>query len=196
MPYVVGVNPNSPSNPHSAAASGGDNITAIDTDPEQEAHVLYGAVIGGPDKQDRYFDIRSDWVETEVRRLPTLTHLDSSLTGLTDSDRLQRPDAHARRDARRERHYRSLLHEFAKWRLRFCQTNWKSLRCRDTLREKESSFDRCQGRNRCLHFPGWPGYHWHGSVLVHICDEKSQDEQGFVMTDIFGHISFVGVQPR
>ena len=80
------MNPNSPSNPHSAAASGGDNITAIDTDPEQEAHVLYGAVIGGPDKQDRYFDIRSDWVETEVRRLPTVTHLDSPLTCLTDSD--------------------------------------------------------------------------------------------------------------
>ena len=66
VPYVVGVNPNSPSNPHSAAASGGDNITAIDTDPAQEAYVLYGAVVGGPDQQDRYFDIRSDWVETEI----------------------------------------------------------------------------------------------------------------------------------
>ncbi|KZV77202.1 glycoside hydrolase family 9 protein, partial [Peniophora sp. CONT] len=66
VPYIVGVNPNSPSNPHSAAASGGDNISAIDTDPAQEAYVLYGAVIGGPDKQDRYFDRRSDWVETEV----------------------------------------------------------------------------------------------------------------------------------
>lgn len=64
-PYIVGSNPNSPQNPHSAIASGGDNIEAIDTDPAQEAYVLYGAVIGGPDIHDRYFDIRSDWPETE-----------------------------------------------------------------------------------------------------------------------------------
>jgi len=66
VPYVVGSNPNSPSNPHSAMASGGNNIGEINTSPEQEAYVLYGAVVGGPDKQDRFFDIRSDWVETEV----------------------------------------------------------------------------------------------------------------------------------
>ncbi|KAK7470799.1 hypothetical protein VKT23_002217 [Stygiomarasmius scandens] len=66
VPYVVGVNPNSPSNPHSAMASGGDDINNIDTDPEQEAYVIYGAVVGGPDQRDRYFDIRSDWVESEV----------------------------------------------------------------------------------------------------------------------------------
>ncbi|KIJ56749.1 glycoside hydrolase family 9 protein [Sphaerobolus stellatus SS14] len=66
VPYIVGSNPNSPSNPHSALASGGSNIDAIDTEPLNEAHVLYGGVVGGPDKQDRYFDIRSDWPETEV----------------------------------------------------------------------------------------------------------------------------------
>jgi len=65
-PYVVGSNPNSPSNPHSAMASGGDDIGAIDTSPEQEAYVLYGAIIGGPDIKDRFYDIRSDWVESEV----------------------------------------------------------------------------------------------------------------------------------
>ena len=64
-PYVVGVNPNSPQNPHSAIASGGDNIEAINTDPTQEAYILYGAVIGGPDIYDRFYDIRSDWPETE-----------------------------------------------------------------------------------------------------------------------------------
>jgi len=64
-PYVVGSNPNSPSNPHSAMASGGDDIGAIDTSPPQEAYVLYGAVVGGPDNKDRFYDIRSDWVETE-----------------------------------------------------------------------------------------------------------------------------------
>jgi hypothetical protein len=50
-------------------ASGGDDISKIDTVPQQEAYVLYGAVVGGPDKKDRYFDIRSDWVESEVGAL-------------------------------------------------------------------------------------------------------------------------------
>ncbi|KAJ7667863.1 glycoside hydrolase family 9 protein [Mycena polygramma] len=66
VPYVVGSNPNSPSNPHSAMASGGDDIGNIDTSPPQEAYVLYGAVVGGPDKHGNFFDIRSDWPETEV----------------------------------------------------------------------------------------------------------------------------------
>lgn len=66
MPYVVGSNPNSPSNPHSAPASGGNDIGKINTSPPEEAYVLYGAVIGGPDKNDNYYDIRSDWPETEV----------------------------------------------------------------------------------------------------------------------------------
>lgn len=67
VPYIVGTNPNSPSNPHSAMASGGDDISHIDTVPEVEAYVLYGGVVGGPDKMDRFWDLRSDWVETEVR---------------------------------------------------------------------------------------------------------------------------------
>ncbi|KAG8963731.1 hypothetical protein FRC03_002631 [Tulasnella sp. 419] len=33
VPYIVGVNPNSPQNPHDAKSSGGSNINAIDTDP-------------------------------------------------------------------------------------------------------------------------------------------------------------------
>jgi endoglucanase len=65
-PYIVGSNPNSPVNPHSAMASGGDDLSKIDTSPPQEAYVLYGAVVGGPDKKDRFYDIRSDWPETEV----------------------------------------------------------------------------------------------------------------------------------
>jgi endoglucanase len=47
-------------------ASGGNDIGHIDTDPKQEAYVLYGGVIGGPDKTDQFYDIRSDWPETEV----------------------------------------------------------------------------------------------------------------------------------
>jgi endoglucanase len=65
-PYVVGSNPNSPANPHSAMASGGDNLSLIDTSPRQEAYVLYGAVVGGPDSKDSFYDIRSDWPETEA----------------------------------------------------------------------------------------------------------------------------------
>jgi endoglucanase len=66
VPYVVGINPNSPQNPHSAAASGGSDIANIDDSPVTEAHVLYGAVVGGPDKNDNFWDERSDWVQTEV----------------------------------------------------------------------------------------------------------------------------------
>ena len=48
-------------------ASGGNDINHIDTSPPQEAYVLYGGVVGGPDQKDRFYDIRSDWPETEVR---------------------------------------------------------------------------------------------------------------------------------
>ncbi|KAJ7699945.1 Six-hairpin glycosidase-like protein [Mycena rosella] len=66
VPYIVGSNPNSPQNPHSAMASGGNDIDNIDTSPPQEAYVLYGAVVGGPDKHGKFYDIRSDWPETEI----------------------------------------------------------------------------------------------------------------------------------
>ncbi|KAJ6599199.1 glycoside hydrolase family 9 protein [Mycena vulgaris] len=66
VPYIVGSNPNSPSNPHSAMASGGNDIGNIDTSPPQEAYVLYGAVVGGPDAHGRFYDIRSDWPQTEI----------------------------------------------------------------------------------------------------------------------------------
>ncbi|KAJ3937300.1 MAG: glycoside hydrolase family 9 protein [Lentinula lateritia] len=69
VPYIVGLHPNSPINPHSAMSSGGDDIGQIDTSPplsQGNTYVLYGAVVGGPDRFDRFFDIRSDWVENEV----------------------------------------------------------------------------------------------------------------------------------
>jgi endoglucanase len=46
------------------------------------AHVLYGAVVGGPDKSDRFFDIRDDWPQTEVAldyNAPMLTLAAASL---------------------------------------------------------------------------------------------------------------------
>ncbi|KAF8609652.1 Six-hairpin glycosidase [Ceratobasidium sp. AG-I] len=87
VPYVVGSNPNSPTNPHSAPASGGDDVNNINTSPPQMANVLYGAIIGGPDKTDRFFDIRNDWPETEVAldyNAPMLTLAAASV--LTESD--------------------------------------------------------------------------------------------------------------
>ncbi|CED84676.1 glycoside hydrolase family 9 protein [Phaffia rhodozyma] len=83
VPYVVGSNPNSPTNPHSAMASGGQNIQAIDTEPVVSAHVLYGAVVGGPSESDKFWNIRSDWVETEVAldyNAPLLTLVAQALT--------------------------------------------------------------------------------------------------------------------
>ncbi|KAH8106069.1 family 9 glycosyl hydrolase [Cristinia sonorae] len=68
MPYIVGMHPNSPVNPHSASATGASpqDIANLDTVPAQERYVLYGAVVGGPDKDDKYWDMRSDWVQSEV----------------------------------------------------------------------------------------------------------------------------------
>ncbi|KAG9325409.1 hypothetical protein KVV02_002645 [Mortierella alpina] len=65
-PYVVGIHPNSPKNPHSAQASGGNSTLTIDTYPVEEAHVLLGAVVGGPDERDQFLDIRNGWRHTEV----------------------------------------------------------------------------------------------------------------------------------
>ena len=61
-PYIVGISENSPQNPHSGLTSGDKDIT--DSGPEE--YVLYGAVVGGPDKNDRFWDLRSDWVQGEV----------------------------------------------------------------------------------------------------------------------------------
>lgn len=30
------------------------------------AHVLYGAIVGGPDDQDNFYDVRNDYLQTEV----------------------------------------------------------------------------------------------------------------------------------
>ncbi|ODN77109.1 hypothetical protein L202_05642 [Cryptococcus amylolentus CBS 6039] len=66
VPYIVGLHPNSPSNPHSGLASGGTDINNIRTSPETELRVLYGAVVGGPLSSDKFWDWRDDWVQTEV----------------------------------------------------------------------------------------------------------------------------------
>lgn len=65
-PYVCGVHMNSPHNPHHAGASGGTDIGNIDTSPPEELHLLYGAIVGGPNKDDIFYDERNDWTQTEV----------------------------------------------------------------------------------------------------------------------------------
>ncbi|KAL1413821.1 hypothetical protein Q8F55_001605 [Vanrija albida] len=64
-PYMVGLHPNSPVNPQSAPAAGGDNVTDVRNDPPTEAHVIYGAIPGGPLRSDNFWDWRDDWVQTE-----------------------------------------------------------------------------------------------------------------------------------
>jgi hypothetical protein len=63
------MNPNSPLNPYSAMASGGNDKSKITTSPTEEAYTLYGGVVGGPDKKDNYYDIRNDWPQTGVKFL-------------------------------------------------------------------------------------------------------------------------------
>ncbi|CAG8711551.1 2203_t:CDS:2, partial [Racocetra fulgida] len=55
----------SPKNPHHAGASGGTDIGNI-RHPPVSRYVLYGAVVGGPDKKDKYNDDREDYARSEV----------------------------------------------------------------------------------------------------------------------------------
>lgn len=57
---------NSPANPHHAGASGGTDINNINNSPPTEEYVLYGAVVGGPDQSDNFYDVRNDWQQSEV----------------------------------------------------------------------------------------------------------------------------------
>nr|ODN85568.1 endoglucanase [Cryptococcus depauperatus CBS 7841] len=80
VPYLVGIHPNSPANPHSGPASGGTSLEGIRNSPPTEAHVLYGAMVGGPLSNDLFWDWRDDWVQTEVAldynaMIPTLASM-------------------------------------------------------------------------------------------------------------------------
>lgn len=62
--YVVGVGINPPKNPHHRAAQGSwcdDKKT-----PGYQRHILYGALVGGPDAQDGYKDDVADYIKNEV----------------------------------------------------------------------------------------------------------------------------------
>lgn len=62
--YVVGFGENPPRNPHHRTAHGSwaDSLAV----PADNRHVLYGALVGGPDQQDGYADDRGDYVKNEV----------------------------------------------------------------------------------------------------------------------------------
>lgn len=62
--YVVGFGENPPEHPHHRTAQGSwsDNMN----EPENHRHVLFGALVGGPDASDGYADSVSDYNKNEV----------------------------------------------------------------------------------------------------------------------------------
>jgi len=62
--YLIGFGQNPPRNPHHRTAHGSwtDNIQQ----PAQSRHVLYGALVGGPNSSDAYTDDRQNYVSNEV----------------------------------------------------------------------------------------------------------------------------------
>lgn len=63
--FVVGFGVNSPENPHHRTAHGAweNNCSG---QPLESRHVLVGALVGGPDANDGYVDLRSDYTANEV----------------------------------------------------------------------------------------------------------------------------------
>ncbi|KAG1150040.1 hypothetical protein G6F38_002333 [Rhizopus arrhizus] len=66
--YVVGERPNSPKYPHSALAAGFASLAEAVVKPTDltSAHTIYGALVGGPARNDSFADQRLDWAQTEV----------------------------------------------------------------------------------------------------------------------------------
>jgi len=74
--YALGVNPlnrsfmcgfgtNPPINPHHSGAHGSWDNNII-SDPVNNRHILYGALVGGPDSSDNYTDDRNNYIINEV----------------------------------------------------------------------------------------------------------------------------------
>ena len=60
--FLVGFDEHSAAYPHHRASSG---LTKCE-DKDQQLYVLFGALAGGPDPQDRHRDITKDWIYNEV----------------------------------------------------------------------------------------------------------------------------------
>lgn len=72
--YVVGFGTNPPRNPHHRTSHGSwsDSIS----EPAEQRHIHYGALVGGPGNDDSYTDSRNDYVKNEVA-----TDYNSGFTG-------------------------------------------------------------------------------------------------------------------
>ncbi len=65
--YVVGFGNNYPKFPHHRAASGRmEAAPAYETKKDPQKHLLYGALVGGPDSADNYTDDVEEYAHTEV----------------------------------------------------------------------------------------------------------------------------------
>lgn len=62
--YVVGFGSTPPNQPHHRTSHGSwsNNLN----EPTTQRHILYGALVGGPDSQDVYLDSRSNYINNEV----------------------------------------------------------------------------------------------------------------------------------
>ncbi|MCF6768292.1 glycoside hydrolase family 9 protein [Thiotrichales bacterium 19S11-10] len=63
--YVVGFGNNPPLRPHHRGSSG-VYTNNINHDPQDNLHVLYGALVGGPSQNGSYEDRRDDYIKNEV----------------------------------------------------------------------------------------------------------------------------------
>ena len=63
--YIVGYAENSAKNPHHRAAHG--STTYSMDDPPVQVHVLWGALVGGPDEKDYHLDITKDYIYNELQ---------------------------------------------------------------------------------------------------------------------------------
>ena len=62
--YVVGFGNNPPTQPHHRTAHGSWENSK--TNPAKTRHIIYGAMVGGPDRNDNFVDERSNFKMTEV----------------------------------------------------------------------------------------------------------------------------------
>ncbi len=63
-PYIVGYSPTAASHPHHRASHGSSTYSM--DDPADQTHVLWGALVGGPDAKDWHRDITKDYIYNEV----------------------------------------------------------------------------------------------------------------------------------
>ena len=63
-PYIVGYSPTAASHPHHRAAHGSLDLNM--DHPADQTHVLWGALVGGPDGGDWHRDITKDYIYNEV----------------------------------------------------------------------------------------------------------------------------------